>query len=78
MPEGSYTSKLFQGGKERILKKVGEESAETIIASMKNSREEMIYESADLVYHLMIALAEMDLNLSHISEELRSRHKPDK
>jgi phosphoribosyl-ATP pyrophosphohydrolase/phosphoribosyl-AMP cyclohydrolase len=74
LPEGSYTAKLFGEGKDRILKKVGEEAAEAIIASKNASRQEMVYESADLVFHLMLALREMDIPLTEVVAELAQRH----
>ncbi len=74
-PEGSYTAKLFDRGRKRILQKVGEEAAETVIAGMGGDREEMIRESSDLLFHLLIALREMDIPLSEIARELRARRK---
>lgn len=73
MPEGSYTSYLFRQGIDKILKKVGEESAEVIIAAKNNNKDELIYETSDLIYHLMVLLVEQGLQLSDIYRELRSR-----
>ena len=73
-PEGSYTTYLFQKGREKILKKVGEECTEVIIGAMKNSREETIYEISDLCYHVLVLMVEMGLTLADVREELASRH----
>ncbi|MBQ2714006.1 MAG: phosphoribosyl-ATP diphosphatase, partial [Clostridia bacterium] len=78
MPEGSYTTYLFQKGKEKILKKVGEECTEVIIGAMKNSKEETVYEIADLAYHAMVLMVEMGISVDDIREELASRHVIDK
>lgn len=71
--EGSYTNYLFEKGLDKILKKVGEESAEVIIASKNRSKEEVTYEVSDLVYHLMVLLVEQDVSLEEIYGELRKR-----
>lgn len=73
MPEGSYTSYLFRQGIDKILKKVGEESAEVIIAAKNNNKDELIYETSDLIYHLMVLLVEQGIQLPDIYRELRSR-----
>ncbi|PTV93261.1 phosphoribosyl-ATP pyrophosphatase /phosphoribosyl-AMP cyclohydrolase [Halanaerobium saccharolyticum] len=75
MPEGSYTTYLFEEGIDKILKKVGEESAEVIIASKNEPDEELIYESADLVYHMLVLLAERCITPDQIRAELKKRHK---
>lgn len=75
--EGSYTSYLFEKGLDKILKKIGEESSEVIIAA-KNDRKETIYEISDLVYHLLVLMAEMDIDMKDIIKELASRHVIDK
>lgn len=75
--EGSYTSYLFEKGEDKILKKVGEESTEVIIAA-KNDREELRYELADLVYHLMVLMVERGIPLEELQQELASRHVVDK
>ncbi|MFN3693523.1 MAG: bifunctional phosphoribosyl-AMP cyclohydrolase/phosphoribosyl-ATP diphosphatase HisIE [Ignavibacterium sp.] len=75
LPEGSYTSELFNSGSDRIIQKVGEEAVEVIIAAKNKSRKEIVYESADLLYHLMVMLADNDLKLSEVVDELKSRHK---
>ncbi|EFR94775.1 phosphoribosyl-ATP diphosphatase [Listeria innocua] len=70
--EGSYTNYLFEKGLDKILKKVGEETTEVVIAA-KNNDEELISEIADLTYHLLVLLAEKDIPLEHIKKELQSR-----
>ncbi len=72
-PEGSYTTYLFKEGIDKILKKVGEENAEVIIAAKNNSKEELVYETADLFYHLMVLLVEQNVELADIFTELRKR-----
>lgn len=72
--EGSYTNYLFKEGMDKILKKVGEESAEVIIGA-KNNREELIYESSDLIYHLLVLLVNQKVSLGDIYEELTKRMK---
>lgn len=71
--EGSYTNYLFDKGIDKILKKVGEENAETIIAAKNNSKEEIQYETADLIYHLTVMLIDRGLRWSDIYEELKKR-----
>lgn len=72
--EGSYTNYLFEKGIDKILKKVGEESAEVIIGA-KNNQEELIYESSDLIYHLLVLLVNEGVTLGDIYEELTKRMK---
>jgi phosphoribosyl-ATP pyrophosphohydrolase/phosphoribosyl-AMP cyclohydrolase len=74
-PEGSYTTYLFEQGLDKILKKVGEESAETIIAAKNDNREALVQEASDLVYHLIVLLVERGLSLEEIGEELLKRGK---
>ncbi len=76
--EGSYTSYLFQKGIDKILKKIGEESTEVIIASKANDKKETIYEIADLAYHVMVMMVEMGITLDDVKKELASRHIIDK
>lgn len=73
MPEGSYTTYLFDKGIDKILKKVGEESAEVIIAAKNRSKDEVRYEVSDLIYHLLVTLVEQDVDLNEIFVELKSR-----
>ena len=71
--EGSYTNYLFDKGIDKILKKLGEESAEVIIAAKNRAKEEIIYEVADLLYHLMVTLVEQNIELEEIYDELNRR-----
>ena len=73
-PEKSYTTYLFEKGKEKILKKVGEECTEVIIGAMKGDREETIYELADLCYHAMVLMVSEGITLEDVKNELASRH----
>jgi phosphoribosyl-ATP pyrophosphohydrolase/phosphoribosyl-AMP cyclohydrolase len=77
-PEGSYTTYLFAQGIDKILKKVGEESAEVIIAAKNRSPEEIIYETSDLFYHLLVMLVEEGVELKDIFTELEERDHADK
>ena len=72
--EGSYTTYLFEKGIDKILKKVGEESTEVIIAGKANDKKETIYEIADLTYHIMVMMVEMGISLDEVHAELASRH----
>ena len=72
--EGSYTTYLFEKGLDKILKKVGEESTEVIIAAKSEDKAETIYEISDLVYHVMVLMIEMGISLEDIHRELASRH----
>ena len=72
-PEGSYTTYLFNSGLDKILKKIGEESAETIIAAKNGSQKEMSAEISDLLYHLLVLMVERDVKLKDIQTELKSR-----
>lgn len=72
--EGSYTTYLFKKGMDKILKKVGEESTEVIIAAKGNDRKETIYEISDLAYHVMVLMIEMGISLEDIYRELAGRH----
>lgn len=74
MPEGSYTTYLFQKGMDKILKKVGEESTEVIIAGKAGDKKETIYEIADLAYHIMVMMVEMGISVDDVRKELASRH----
>jgi phosphoribosyl-ATP pyrophosphohydrolase/phosphoribosyl-AMP cyclohydrolase len=75
LPENSYTTKLFKEGSDRIIQKVGEEATEVIIAAKNQSKQQIIYETADLLYHLIVMLSENELALTDIVKELESRHK---
>ena len=74
LPEGSYTTYLFQKGLDKILKKVGEESTEVIIAGKANDKAETIYEIADLAYHIMVLMTQMGITVEDVRNELASRH----
>ena len=76
--EGSYTTYLFEKGIDKILKKVGEECTEVIIAGKANDKAETIYEISDLVYHVMVLMIEMGIFIDDIKNELASRHVIDK
>lgn len=76
--EGSYTTYLFEKGRDKILKKVGEESTEVIIAGKADDKKETIYEIADLAYHVMVLMIDMGISLEDIFKELASRHVIDK
>ena len=73
-PEGSYTTYLFEKGLDKILKKVGEECTEVIIAAKAEDRDETIYEIADLTYHVMVLMTERGISLADIRKELAKRH----
>lgn len=77
-PEKSYTTYLFDKGREKILKKVGEECTEVIIGAMKDSHEETIYEISDLCYHVLVLMVEMGITVEEIKNELAGRHVVDK
>ncbi|MBR2479252.1 MAG: bifunctional phosphoribosyl-AMP cyclohydrolase/phosphoribosyl-ATP diphosphatase HisIE [Clostridia bacterium] len=74
LPEGSYTTYLFQKGLDKILKKVGEECTEVIIAGKADDKRETVYEIADLAYHVMVLMVEMGISVDDIRRELASRH----
>jgi len=74
-PEGSYTTKLFEAGVKRIAQKVGEEGVETALAAVAGDHEELVNESADLLYHLIVLLRASDLDLSDVITVLGSRHR---
>ena len=73
-PEGSYTSYLFEKGMDKILKKIGEECTEVIIAAKGDDKRETVYEIADLMYHVMVRMVEMGISTEDILRELASRH----
>ena len=72
-PDSSYVAKLFHKGVDSILKKVGEEATEVVIAAKDENREQIVYESADLLFHLMVMLAKYDLTLADVADELARR-----
>ncbi len=75
MPEGSYTTSLFNKGTRKITQKVGEEAVETIIGAMANDDENFLYEGADLLYHLIVLLTHKGYRLENLAQELKKRHK---
>lgn len=74
LPEGSYTTYLFQKGVDKILKKVGEETTEVIIAAKADDKRDTVYEIADLAYHVMVLMVQMGITVDDIKNELASRH----
>ena len=74
LPEGSYTTYLFQKGLDKILKKVGEESTEVVIAGKAEDKAETIYEIADLAYHVLVLMVQLGISVEDIRKELASRH----
>ena len=72
-PETSYVAKLFHKGGDSILKKIGEEATEVVIAAKDHDLEQIVYESADLLFHLMVMLAQYDLTLADVADELARR-----
>ena len=72
-PDSSYVAKLFHKGTDSILKKIGEEATEVVIAAKGENREQIVYESADLLFHLMVMLAQYDLTLADVADELARR-----
>lgn len=73
--EGSYTNQLLDDGIQRIAQKTGEEAVEVIIAAVNQGRQRVIEESADLLYHLLVLLVEMDIDLEEVEAELERRHR---
>ena len=77
MPEGSYTTSLFTKGINKIAQKVGEEALETVIEATNGTDEHLVYEASDLLYHLIVMLAEKGLRIEDVAEELHRRHDPE-
>lgn len=75
MPEGSYTTKLFTKGVNKISQKVGEEAVETIIEATGGTKDQFIYEASDLIYHLIVLLTEKGVRIEDLARELKARHK---
>lgn len=75
MPEGSYTTSLFNKGVRTITQKVGEEAIETVIGAMANDDENFLYEGADLIYHLIVLLTHKGYRIEDLARELQKRHK---
>ena len=76
MPEGSYTTKLFRDGVNKMAQKLGEEALETVIEATNGNDEHLIYEGADMLYHLMVLLTSKGLRIEQLAEELHRRHDP--
>ena len=77
MPEGSYTTKLFRDGVNKIAQKVGEEALETVIEATNGTPDHLVYEASDLLYHLIVLLADQGLSIEAVAEELHRRHDPE-
>ena len=77
MPEGSYTTKLFKDGVNKIAQKVGEEALETVIEATNGTNDHLVYEASDLLYHLLVLLTEKGLRIEEVAAELQKRHDPD-
>ena len=75
MPEGSYTTTLFQKGVNRMAQKVGEEAVETIIEATNGTEDRLVYEASDLIYHLIVLLTSKGLRIEDLAKELKKRHK---
>ena len=76
MPEGSYTTKLFNSGVNKMAQKVGEEALETVIEACNGTKEKLVYEGADMLYHLLVLLTEKGLRIEDLAKELMQRHDP--
>ena len=76
MPEGSYTTSLFKDGINRIAQKVGEEALEAVIEATNGSKEKLVYEASDMIYHLIVLLTSKGLRIEDVAEELQKRHDP--
>lgn len=76
MPEGSYTTKLFKDGVNRMAQKVGEEALETVIEATNGSNEKLVYEASDMLYHLIVLLTSKGIRIEDVAAELAKRHDP--
>ena len=76
MPEGSYTTKLFKDGVNKMAQKLGEEALETVIEATNGTRDKLIYEASDMLYHLIVLLTSKGLRIEDVAEELHRRHDP--
>ncbi len=77
MPEGSYTTKLFRDGVNKMAQKVGEEALETVIEATNGDNEHLVYEASDMLYHLIVLLTSKGLRIEDLAEELHRRHDPE-
>ena len=76
MPEGSYTTSLFQSGVNRMAQKVGEEAVESVIEAMAGNNDRLVYEASDMIYHLIVLLTSKGLSIEDVARELLERHNP--
>lgn len=76
MPEGSYTTKLFKDGVNKMAQKLGEEALETVIEATNGTSEHLVYEASDMLYHLIVLLTSKGLRIEDVAEELHKRHDP--
>ena len=76
MPEGSYTTSLFQSGVNRMAQKVGEEAVESVIEAMAGNDSRLVYEASDMIYHLIVLLTSKGLSIEDVARELLERHNP--
>lgn len=76
MPEGSYTTKLFKEGVNKMAQKVGEEALETVIEACNGTNDKLVYEASDLLYHLIVLLTDKGLRIEDVAKELQKRHDP--
>jgi phosphoribosyl-ATP pyrophosphohydrolase len=74
-PEGSYTARLMEAGQDTILKKIGEEAVEVILAASRQGKQRLVEETADLFYHIFVLLSFSDISLDEVEDELRQRHQ---
>ena len=77
MPEGSYTTKLFRDGVNKIAQKVGEEALETVIEACNGTNDKLTYEASDLMYHLLVLLTSKGMRIEDVAAELAKRHDPE-
>ena len=75
MPEGSYTTSLFEDGLDKIIQKVGEEAIEVVIAAKNSSKQRLVEESADFIYHFLVLLTEKKIGFEDVIQELEARYK---
>ena len=73
---GSYTNQLFEAGRENIAQKVGEEAVEVVIAALRENRDQQLDELADMFYHTLVLMADLDISLDDLKRRLRERHHP--
>ena len=75
-PQGSYTTRLMEAGQDTILKKIGEEAVEVILAASRQGKQRLVEETADLFYHIFVLLSLSEISLDEVEDELRQRHHP--